>query len=59
MVKQSEVVKWIESQVGKSITRGSGNAQCVALINEFYIKLNGSITDKSVNIVTFIDKINR
>ena len=29
-----------------------------ALINEFYIKLNSSITDKSVNILTFIDKIN-
>ena len=29
-----------------------------ALINEFYIKLNSSIADKSVNILTFIDKIN-
>ena len=29
-----------------------------ALINEFYIKLNRSIADKSVNILTFIDKIN-
>lgn len=29
-----------------------------ALINEFYIKLNNFIADKSVNILTFIDKIN-
>ncbi|WP_314297764.1 DEAD/DEAH box helicase [Capnocytophaga gingivalis] len=29
-----------------------------ALINEFYIKLNNSIAEKSVNILTFIDKIN-
>ena len=29
-----------------------------ALINEFYIKLNRSIADKNVNILTFIDKIN-
>ncbi|TAJ13464.1 DEAD/DEAH box helicase [Marinilabiliaceae bacterium JC017] len=29
-----------------------------ALINEYYLKLNESITDKSVNILTFIDKIN-
>lgn len=29
-----------------------------ALINEFYIKLNNSISDKGVNILTFVDKIN-
>jgi superfamily II DNA/RNA helicase len=29
-----------------------------ALINEYYLKLSGLITDKSVNILTFIDKIN-
>ena len=29
-----------------------------ALINEYYHKLNGLIQDKSVNILTFIDKIN-
>ncbi|TLX72614.1 DEAD/DEAH box helicase [Labilibacter sediminis] len=29
-----------------------------ALINEYYLKLNESITDKSVNVLTFIDKIN-
>lgn len=29
-----------------------------ALINEYYLKLNELITDKRVNILTFIDKIN-
>lgn len=29
-----------------------------ALINEYYLKLNELITDKSVNILTFIDRIN-
>lgn len=29
-----------------------------ALINEYYIKLNEAIQDKSVNILTFIDRIN-
>ncbi|TDQ23889.1 DEAD/DEAH box helicase [Tenacibaculum caenipelagi] len=29
-----------------------------ALINEYYLKLNDSIKDKSVNVLTFIDKIN-
>jgi ATP-dependent RNA helicase DOB1 len=29
-----------------------------ALINEYYLKLSTLITDKSVNILTFIDKIN-
>lgn len=29
-----------------------------ALINEYYMKLNELITDKTVNILTFIDKIN-
>ena len=29
-----------------------------ALINEYYLKLNELIADKSVNILTFIDKIN-
>jgi superfamily II DNA/RNA helicase len=29
-----------------------------ALINEYYLKLNDLIRDKSVNILTFIDKIN-
>lgn len=29
-----------------------------ALINEYYLKLNEQIQDKSINILTFIDKIN-
>jgi superfamily II DNA/RNA helicase len=29
-----------------------------ALINEYYLKLNELITDKTVNILTFIDKVN-
>jgi len=29
-----------------------------ALINEYYVKLNEAIQDKSVNILTFIDRIN-
>ena len=29
-----------------------------ALINEYYVRLNETIQDKSVNILTFIDKIN-
>ncbi len=29
-----------------------------ALINEYYLKLNELITDKTVNILTFVDKIN-
>lgn len=29
-----------------------------ALINEYYLKLSENITDKSINILTFVDKIN-
>lgn len=55
MVKQSEVVKWIESQVGKSITRGSGNAQCVALINEFYYKFSNGFTRGGYGAILYKD----
>ena len=55
MVKQSEVVKWIENQIGKSNIRGSGNAQCVALINEFYYKFCNGFTRGGYGAILYKD----
>lgn len=55
LVKQSEVVKWIQNQVGKSITRGSGNPQCVALINEFYYKFCNGFTRGGYGAILYKD----